>query len=297
MLFLCYIRKTRFLMKKLLFILGPLVISILLVVGVYFFFIRNSGKGALQVTSEPKSTVYLNDQIIGQTPLCRCDANTMILSGEYTVRLVPLEGSYSPYESKININTSVMTAVDRVFQDGASATGSIITLTPLKEKNKLAILAISFPDKAKVFLDNDEIGKTPLLYKDTTDSDHELRFEKDGYEEKVVRIKTVLGYTLSATVFLGLKPDLGVAPITSSSANATLSASLTPSPKVARVTILSTPTGFLRVRADASISSSEIAKVNPGDNLELISEKEGWYEIKLTDGKTGWISSNYAQKE
>lgn len=284
-------------MRKLLYILGPLVISALLVAGVYVFFIRNSGKGALQVTSEPKSTVYLNNQLIGQTPLCKCDANTMIRAGEYAVRLVPLEGDYSPFESKININASVLTAVDRVFQDGASSTGSMITLTSLKEKNKLAILAVSFPDKAKVFLDNNEIGKTPFVYKDTTDSDHELRFEKEGYGEKTIRIKTVLGYTLSTTVFLGLKPDLGISPTASPAVAATSSASITSSPVVEKVTILSTPTGFLRVRADASISSAEITKVNPGESFELVSEEAGWYKIKLSDGNTGWISSSYAEKQ
>lgn len=283
-------------MRKLLFILGPLIISALLVAGVYSFFIKNSGKGALQVTSEPKSTVYLNDKLIGQTPLCRCDANTMIPTGEYNIRLMPLEGDYSAYQSKVKINSSVLTAVDQIFGQAGASTGSLITLTPLKEKNKLAILLVSFPDKTTVFLDNNEIGKTPLEYKDTTDSEHELRFEKKGYEEKVVRIKTVLGYTLSATVFLGLKPDLGVSAVNSPASSASPSAILIPSPIIEKVTILSTPTGFLRVRAQASISSDEIARVNPGESLELISETEGWYQIKLNSGKTGWVSTSYAQK-
>ena len=64
-----------------------------------------------------------------------------------------------------------------------------------------------------------------------------------------------------------------------------------------RVQILSTPTGFLRVRQDSSVAGLEIAQVKPGESYELIDEKTGWFEIKLTDGKLGWISSSYAKKE
>lgn len=284
-----------FSVRKLLFILAPVVISAIFILAVYFFFIKDSGKGALQVTSEPESSVYLDGKLIGQTPLCKCDANTMLDAKEYTIRLIPLGGNYSPFENKITINKSVLTAMDRTFGEGASGHGSIITLTPLKEKNKLALLVLSFPDKASVFLDNSLIGITPLSFKNITASDHELRLEKEGYESKIVRIKTVNNYTHSSTVFLGIKPDLGqdlkITP------TATPSASMTPTIASSKVTILSTPTGFLRVRSDSSVTSDEISRVTPGDSFDLISEKEGWYQIKLKDGKMGWISSQYAQKQ
>ena len=51
-------------------------------------------------------------------------------------------------------------------------------------------------------------------------------------------------------------------------------------PKVEKVTVLDTPTGFLRVREDSSITSSEIGRVSPEDSLELVTEKEGWFPDK-----------------
>ncbi|MCL5411275.1 MAG: SH3 domain-containing protein [Patescibacteria group bacterium] len=65
---------------------------------------------------------------------------------------------------------------------------------------------------------------------------------------------------------------------------------------IAKVKISSTPTGWLNVRGGASQSNSIITKVNPGEIYELLEEKTGWYKIKLSDGKEGWISSQYATK-
>ncbi|MBU3978106.1 SH3 domain-containing protein, partial [Patescibacteria group bacterium] len=37
--------------------------------------------------------------------------------------------------------------------------------------------------------------------------------------------------------------------------------------------------------------------VNPGDTFLLIGEQTGWLEIKLPDGRTGWVSNQYAKKQ
>ncbi|MCL5970413.1 MAG: SH3 domain-containing protein, partial [Patescibacteria group bacterium] len=63
-----------------------------------------------------------------------------------------------------------------------------------------------------------------------------------------------------------------------------------------KILILDTPTGFLRVRDSASLSGKEIAQVKPGEKYDFLSEQTGWFEIKLNDGKTGFISSQYSQK-
>jgi uncharacterized protein YgiM (DUF1202 family) len=91
-------------------------------------------------------------------------------------------------------------------------------------------------------------------------------------------------------MYLGLDPNLST---TSAKALISNQSALLDSPKVI---ILSTPTGFLRVRQDSSITSTEISQINPGETYSLLEEKTGWYKIKLTDGKEGWISSQYATK-
>lgn len=277
-------------MKKVILFATPLLLAVIVFSAALYFFNKDSGKGALQVTANPKSNIILNKTHLGQTPLCKCEGEDMLQSGEYTIRIVPIEAGFAPFEERITITKSVLTVVDRSFGKSSDSEGSIITLSPLVDPKKLELLIMSFPEKAEVFLDNSPSGQTPLLLKNVTDSDHELRLVKEGYNEKIVRIRTVLGYKLSTKVFLGVSQEIlkkEEAPVASPSAT----------PKVSTVVILDTPTGFLRVRADATIGAAEVARVAPGDVLELIGKKEDWYHIKLTDGKQGWISNQYAKVE
>lgn len=275
-------------MKRLLFYIIPFLGVLIIFSGVVLFLNQNSGKGALQVTSVPQSQVYLNGQLIGETPLCKCDPKDVIPAGSYRIRLIPKEGNSKPYDEQISINKSTLTVIDRTF--GESASGSVIILVPLPNKKETELMVISFPDKTNVFLDNNQKGITPILLKDVTESDHELKLAKEGYLDKTLRIRTTSGFTLKAVVFLGVNPDVA-------STSSQTSTSAPQVPKVEKVTVLDTPTGFLRVRENSSIASSEIGRVSPEDSLELVTEKEGWFQIKMTDGKTGWISSQYAKKD
>ncbi|MFH1832735.1 MAG: PEGA domain-containing protein [Candidatus Levyibacteriota bacterium] len=274
-------------MKKVLFFIIPLII---LAGGILFFMIyasKSTAKGALQVTSIPKSTVYLDDKVIGQTPLCKCSADEMLEEGDYTIRLVPADGVSLPFEEKITISKSIMTVVDRTFSNGTSE-GSIISLSPLQDAKMLLLSVVSFPDNAQVFLDGNSIGNTPFSTKDLTESDHELKLSKSGYSDKTIRIRTVLGYKLSVLVFLGVNFASLNSPTPLASPSAVISK---------KIIILKTPTGFLRIRQEASITSAELGRVYLNEIFELVDEKTGWFKIKLSDGSFGWISSGYAKKQ
>lgn len=276
-------------MKNVLLFILPAIVALIVIGIAYFFFMRNEGKGALQVTSIPKSQVFLNGKAIGTTPLCKCELANMLATGEYTLRLVPEDTSLLPFEEKIPITKSVLTVVDRTFIEGSASEGSIITLAPLSNKKSIELLVTSFPDVATVFLDKNQVGNTPLLLKTVTDSDHEIKIQKDGYKEKTVRIRTVPGYRLNTLIYLGIT-SLEPTPIPTASPSATPA-------QTQKVVILQTPTGFLRVRETASLSGNEIARVTPGEIFELVNESAGWFEIRLLDGKTGFISTQYAKKQ
>jgi hypothetical protein len=278
-------------MRRVLLFLLPLLIAVLIFFGILFFLNRKSGKGALQVTSVPQSKVYLENKLIGTTPFCACDLAHMLFVGDYTIKLIPLGGIFKPFEEKITISKTTLTVVDRTFADNGGSDGSVISLIPLDNKKDVEVLIVSLPDKANVFLDSNPVGVTPLLLRQVSESDHDLRITRDGYKDKSIKIKTALGFRLSSLIFLGVNSDL-----TSSVA----SISATPSPTAAtviNVLILDTPTGFLRVRESNSINSSEIAQVKPGESYELMEEKDNWLKIKITDNKIGWISSSYAVKK
>lgn len=296
-------------MKKILLIIIPLFLIASIIAVAFYLSNKKHERGALQVTSIPKSTVYIDGKSLGQTPLCRCDDATMLSVGDYTIKLVPQDSSLSPFEGKITISPSVLTVVDKTFGKGAESSGSIITLSKIDDKTKVQLLIVSFPDKADVQVDSVPSGSTPLLLDNVAESDHELTLTKNGYTDKSLRIRTVVGYKLIATVFLGISSDLNSTSSASPSANVSVSptasaSSSSKSPSAtstasssAQIVILETPTGFLRVRDDASLNAAEIGRVLPDATFSLLDEKDGWYEIKLPNGTTGWVSNQYAKKK
>ena len=194
-----------------------------------------------------------------------------------------------PFEQTITIAPKVLTVVDRTFGEQGLGSGSVINLTPLSDPKEMQISVVSFPDSAQVYLDDNLEGQSPLLIQNITESDHELKLSKVGYKDEIVRIKTTPGYKLDTLIFLGINPDVAAATASSASASASL--------PVAKVLILQTPTGFLRVRNQPSLAGNEIAEVKPGETYQLLDERTDWYQIKLTNGQSGWISSEYAQKQ
>lgn len=284
-------------MKKVILILVPSLISIVVIIFlVNTFLLRNNEKGALQVTAAPQSKVYINDKLIGETPLCKCNASDMLKTGEYTIRLVPNSGSLNEFQEKITITKSVLTVVDRKFGPGATSEGSIITLTKLKSGEKDALLVVSTPTSAEVLVDNLSSGFTPVLIDKLTDSDHELLIRKSGYLDKKVRIRTPAGYKLLASVYLSVDED-GLSGQLTPSPSPVASPSATATPAVAKVLILQTPTGFLRVRAQNNVNSAEVGRVTPGETFSIVSQIDEWYQITLPSGVTGWVSSQYATKQ
>src|SRR5579883_2138609 len=108
----------RGIMKKLLlFLLPPVLACIVFFTAIYVLAKTDKGKGALQVTSTPKASVFLNGKLLGQTPFCKCNLPDMIPVGDYTIKIVPQDTNLQPFEQQIPINKSVITVVDVGFGD------------------------------------------------------------------------------------------------------------------------------------------------------------------------------------
>lgn len=277
-------------MKKIFYIAAIFLLAVIVFGIVLFVLSKNKQKGALQVTSDPKARVYVNGRKVGQTPFRTSELKDMFETGDYVVKLVPISGNFKPFEQKITISPKVLTVIDRNFGPTGLENGSIISLKEISDKKDAQISVVSFPDSAQVFLDNNLEGQTPILLKNITQSDHEIKLNKEGYKDKISLIKTVLGYRLEILVFMGINPDVAS---TSASINSSSSASIALSSKIL---ILDTPTGFLRVREDASLKALEVARVKPGETYDLLEEKNNWYKIKIDDKTFGWVSSQYAKK-
>ncbi|HVZ67011.1 MAG TPA: PEGA domain-containing protein [Patescibacteria group bacterium] len=252
------------------------------------------GKGGLQVTSNVKANVFLDNKAIGETPVCLCEANQTIPQGKKDLKIVPDDKTLTPFSVKVDINPGVLTAVERTFLPGALASSYVLTLEKNKSQTPEVFIA-SIPNEALITIDGDSKGVTP--YTDTTlpPSEHEVEITKPGFSKKTIRVRTVKSYRLVLNVTLGT--DSGIDE--TDTITPTPKAVLTPTPTVLpqnSVTIKDTPTGFLRVRVNPSVNAEEIGRVNPGESYEYADENASWYQIKLKNGELGWISKTYATK-
>jgi hypothetical protein len=281
--------------KRIRLIIGVvlMLIGLFIAVNVAARFIAPPGSGALQVNSNIKATVLLNEKNIGETNLCLCGQDQTVPEGEHTLKIIPNDTSLQPFTTKIKIYPNVLTAVERTFLPGSFASSYVLNLEKTGEKDA-SLLVSSLPDGALVALDGNQVGATTYFAKAISASEHQIEIQKQGFGKKTIRIRTVAGYKLVINVILGTDSgtsDEAIPTPEPTTAIASPSATL-----ATQVKIKETPNNFLNVREETSINSPIITKVRDGETYEFVDEKESWFQIKLPDGTTGWISSTYAEK-
>jgi len=283
-------------MKQKLFLGISLLLAPVLLSGCSF---RNPST-ALQINTAPAANIFMDGKMMGKTPYL----NNQLKAGEYTLKLIPevTDTPLSFWEGKVKLNPGVLTLIDYEF--GATenvSSGEILTLEKGKDKKKAGLTVISNPDGAMVSVDGEMKGFTPITLEDISPGDHQILVSKEGFTEKQVKANAQGGYLLLANVKLAQEGVSTVA--TPSGGPVSVTPTTSPVPQKTstavgghQVTIKETPTGWLRVRAEASTTSEEIARVNPGEQYPLLDEKDGWYQIEYETGKKGWISGQYATK-
>lgn len=343
---------------------------------------RGGGSAALAVNSSvASSTVTLDDEILGKTPFY----SDTLHEGEPSL---VLSNNESTFKTKVKLTGGTLTVVNYLLGPSEDfSEGEIVWLEKSKESS--ALLLISDPDEANVYLDEELIGQTPVSSKKISTGDHLIKISKEGYRTRVIKIQSQPGFKINIKIRLFLLP---IAPgagrmeykdeprfsvFDFSSSNAALYAdtsswakgivyyfrnlekessvsaekaydlfldykgqtfdkegvktsapgvgekpevsiaylgrkvdegftddakvSLTNLsgkilPKEEKVQILPTGTGWLRVRKSPSVTSEEIARVNEGDKLSLLSEEGTFYKVKLPDAKEGYISKSFSRK-
>lgn len=258
-----------------------------------FLFVKGKqeSSSALQVTSVPKAIVFIDGKDIGKTPFMQ-----NVASGEHTIKIIPEGINNISFEQKVSFSPNILTVIDRSFNETGSH-GHLLSLSPLKDKKETQLTVISTPSGSGVSLDSELRGITPILLKEITASDHELLIVKEGFIDKAIRVKSVMGYTLTASV--DLAPNLNPPQESEATPSAEISPTATPSANTApqsKIRILSTPNNFLRVRETPSLSAKEVTRVKPGETFPLLDENNQWFKILLPDSIEGWISRQFAEK-
>lgn len=66
-------------------------------------------------------------------------------------------------------------------------------------------------------------------------------------------------------------------------------------PKTMLIVKISDGSDSVNIRQEPTVSSNKIGEALEDDTFEFVSVNSGWYEIKLTDGSTGFISARYIE--
>lgn len=273
-------------------------------------------KAALQVTSNPKTTVFLNEKHVGQTSFF----DEKIKPGEYTLKLVPEQQDLvlDSWQTRVKLNPGILTVVNRnigVSEDESS--GYVLTLEKTTDKEKANIAVVSTPDNCVVNLDGEPKGFAPISLEDVSADDHLLTVSAPGYREEAIKAKTVKGYKLTISVQLAKTPEEEAKEEeatesakeeeeTKKTTNETVkkskeSTSSAQADEMERpyVKIKDTPTGWLNVRSEPSTTGKDetiVTKIDPGEVYKFIESNEaGWYKIEYKEGEQGWISGKYAE--
>ncbi|MCL4389775.1 MAG: PEGA domain-containing protein [Patescibacteria group bacterium] len=273
-------------MKKVL--VGIILVLVVLLVGWFFLNHRSVSYAAIRVDSFPKATVTLNGKNVGTTSY----SNDKLTPGSYSVILSAPSGAN--WQTKINLTADTLTYISRdlALTDDQSA-GQMLFLESLSSGQPAQLAVVSTPDAAKIAIDGLDKGVTSTLFRDVPAGDHEIIISSPGYSDQVVHGRLIDGYRLNVIVKLAQMAPTAVGTAT---ASAVPIASVSATPAKPYVVIKDTPTGFLRVRSDPSVSASETAQVKPGETYPYLDDQNNWVQIKLPT-LSGWVSENYVTIE
>lgn len=248
--------------------------------------------GGIRIDTSPGANVYINGVLSGKTPFSKT-----LTEGQITLHLTPVatdSGKLLDYETKINITPGIETVVRREFGvDEDSSSGDVISFE--KTGGVTSLVVISTPDNAQVLLDGVTRGFAPYKTSAISPGAHKISIKAAGFLDRTVAVNAVSGFQLTVFAKLAKGENPGQEPGASPSP--------TPTPQ-AFVEILTTPTGFLRVRTEPGSAGEEIAQVKPGDKFPYLGTDAatGWYKILyeepkagLPNGIMGWVSNQFSK--
>ena len=257
---------------------------ILVSVGLFLIgYFQPKGAG-LSIETNPVSLVYIDGVQVGRTPY-----ETTRKPGEVKIKLVPESPGkiMASFETGVSLNPKIQTVIRRDFgETDDSSQGEIISFEKVGGK-EVSLAIVSVPDSAQISIDGAARGFAPYKTSTLIAGEHQLAISAPGYLERTVSVKTFPGYKL--TLVAKLAPGGGILPTP------------TPAPEEVKITvveILSTPTGYLRVRSTPATTGTLLVEVKPGEKYRFLETDDatGWYKIEYQAGKEGWVSNQYTKK-
>lgn len=263
-------------------IITALAIIILILIGIGLFAYFQSIPAGISIETTPEAQVYLDGVKVGRTPY-----EGTLKPKEVVIKLVPESEGLVHFEAKVSLAPKIKTIIRRDFGETEEASAGEIISFEKSGGNTPVLAAISIPDSIQISIDGTIRGFTPYKTTQISEGTHQITFSADDYKERTINdITPIKGYKLTLIVKLAKNKETTVP-------------TPTPEPiKQTMVEILSTDTGFLRVRSEPGPGGKEVGQVKPGEKYLFLEEDEktGWFKIELNKEVSGWVSNQFAKK-
>ena len=269
---------------KLSLVITSVILVLIFVVLFLLGYFKPKGAGLL-VNAAPGALVFIDGVQVGQTPY-----KATLDPREIALRLVPQAGAtpLAVFETRLNLSSGIETVVNReIGETEESSAGEVVSFEKVA-KGETSLSIISVPDAAQITVDGAVRGFAPYKTSSILSGEHQVLLSAPGYNSRTLQVKTREGYKLIIIAKLSVNLEEQ-----KKKEQEILAAQEI---KKIYVEILDTPTGFLRVRAEASTSSAEVGQVKPGEKYEFLEEVTDWFKIKFSETQTGWVSGQYAKK-
>ena len=224
---------------------------------------------ALQVTSTPQASIFLDGKHLGQTPFYL----DQLKNGNYSLKIATPDATYL---DEIELSNGTLTVVNRDLSSNFMAqAGETLSL----KSGLKGVMITSLPTEADITIDGRYMGKTPLQITDIEKGEHKVLATRQGYVDREFSIKTLAGYQVVAEVTLASKVAKGLA-IDVSGPEASSSAKVE-SAKLAQSTV--------KIKSRPSATSRDLGTAKRNDQLPIIGQNQNWYQV-IFEGKAGWIT-------
>ncbi len=288
------------------FILTIIFGIVVLARGVYLKNFAGGKEGFLTVEASPASSVFLDDNLIGKTPV----QSFRLSAGQHKIKIIPegIAEDTATWEGKIEVTKNSLTYVSVNLGKNAATTAVTIAYISKPEKKLKkgtgAVVVDTEPAGAIVYLNNDEKGVAPVRMEEVPLGAHEIRVSLPFFFNRIQKIKVKEGEVVNLYFKLAVDESQKKIDLPDQQEQATEEADLQEQTRQ-KVRIKSTPTGWLRVRSRPGLGGQELAKVKTGAIFEVLEEDAGWVKIKFNgrqedlesgEFEEGWVSGRYTEK-
>lgn len=234
----------------------------------------------IEITTQPPTKIKIDGKDAGMSPY----KNRSLKAGLIDIKIGQEGMGY--WSKQLELKKNISTVINWTFGKSDDYSGGYILSMEKIGENNSGIIISSSPSKATVFISGENRGLTPLYISDLGEGDKEIKISIPGYTSLNLGVRPVVGHQIVLEGMMAKEEKI---------VQVTPTPFQTPEEAGNKIKILSTDTGWLRVRDMPSSAGLEIDKVNTGEVYDSVGDSGEWTHIIVRE-KQGWVSTKFVEK-